>query len=741
MTKLKLINTIKRCIALSLGSMLYVSVNCSAAATIERVSVDSNGNEANSYSYQSSISGDGRYVAFRSSASNLVADDTNGKSDIFLHDRQTSTTTRVSVDSNGNQANGYSQYPNISSDGRYVVFLSDASNLVSDDTNGKRDIFIHDTQTSETQLVNLNINESQITDISYSKVQLSANARYLAFQAYTTKVVNGRNTSIHEIFVHDRQTDETKRVSVDSNGNQADKGGSNPTISADGRYVAFESYATNLVDEDTNGIRDIFVHDRQTGETKRVSVDSNGNQGNDYSSYPTLSADGRYVAFISQANNLVSNDINELSDIFIHDIQTNKTELVNVYSGCNRGFDSYQNLSFSSNGRYLGFVAYNNKNYYGGYYIYDRQTEKTSSIFSHEYFDMYMYYDYLSISADSTDIVFASYDSNLISGDTNGTQDIFVKAVDIRNQGVLQFSADKYSVNEKSGSITITVTRTNGSDGAVSVNYATSGGTASRRDFTLVSGTLNWNDGDSSDKTFTIDINNDIVPEENETIKLRLTTNFTESAFICPQNTAEVTIIDASNEDNGNITTIPIDDTPTDTNNTSVTYTPANDNSEKAGDITFNKFMMELYESLTDKPTGKYAILSAPEGSNFTLEVLAGFNDVRFTSATLEALNNMKQLQIVSILPDRATSYYGFKYPICSAAKIGVNNNSMPAFSRVQETFCIPNIKVPSMLNLPDGSNLQLEHECQEIQMDIANTQNGTLKIKQIKKIPTTLCQ
>jgi len=265
------------------------------------------------------------------------------------------------------------------------------------------------------------------------------------------------------------------------------------------------------------------------------------------------------------------------------------------------------------------------------------------------------------------------------------------------------------------------------------VNYATNGGTASRRDYTSVSGTLNWDDGDSSDKTFTIDINNDVVPEKNETINLRLTTKLIESAFICPQNTAELTILDASNQE-------PINDIPTDTN-TSVTYTPIKDNSEKAGDIKFNQFMIELYQPLTDKPTGKYAILSAPTGSNFTLEVLPGFKDVRFTSATLEALSNMKQLQIVSIIPDRVASNYNFQYPVCSAAKIGANNKSIPAFSKVQETFCIPNIKVANMLNLPNGSNIQLEYECQQIKMDIASTQNGILKIKQIKTIPTSHCK
>jgi Tol biopolymer transport system component len=234
----------------------------------ERVSVDSVGIEGNSNSWIAAISADGRFVAFESDASNLVTGDTNfcfGQScrDIFVHDRQSGVTERVSVDSAGNQGNGFSDSAAISDDGRYVAFTSFDSNLVPGDDNNAIDVF-----------------------------------------------------------VHDRQSGTTERVSVDSagvqsNGSSGWMGGL--AISGDGRHVAFFSDATNLVTGDTNGQRDVFVHDRASGVTARVSVDSADNQGNDFSSDPAISGDGRYVAFYSSATNLVLGDTNGVADIFVHD--------------------------------------------------------------------------------------------------------------------------------------------------------------------------------------------------------------------------------------------------------------------------------------------------------------------------------------------------------------------------------------------------------------------------------------
>jgi Tol biopolymer transport system component len=188
-----------------------------------------------------------------------VPGDTNNNSDIFVHDRKTGTTERVSVDSAGNQGNSFSEGASVSRDGRFVAFTSVASNLVPGDTNGRSDIFIHD-----------------------------------------------------------RKTGTTERVSVDSAGNQGNTSSFQPSISRDGRFVAFRSLASNLVPGDTNNNSDIFVHDRKTGITERVSVDSAGNQANDSSSEPSISRDGRFVAFQSFDSNLVPGDTNGVLDIFVH---------------------------------------------------------------------------------------------------------------------------------------------------------------------------------------------------------------------------------------------------------------------------------------------------------------------------------------------------------------------------------------------------------------------------------------
>ena len=290
--------------------------------------LDPNGNQSNGSSYQPSISNDGRYVAFTSDYSNLVPDDTNGCSDVFVYDMQRNITTRVSVDSNGNQSNGNSFEPSISADGRYVAFTSDATNLVPDDTNGDADIFVHDMQTNTTTRISVDSNGTQSDSNSY-EASISGDGRYVAFTSVATNLVADGASNIG-IFVHDMQTNTTTRVSVDSNGNQGNGDSHEPSISDDGRYVTFLSDATNLVPDDTNNSTDIFVYDTQTNVTTRVSVDSDGNQGNSGSYQPKISADGRYVVFQSDATNLVPGDNNNKTDIFIHDLQTGTTTMIGL---------------------------------------------------------------------------------------------------------------------------------------------------------------------------------------------------------------------------------------------------------------------------------------------------------------------------------------------------------------------------------------------------------------------------
>ena len=286
--------------------------------SIQRVSLSSRGSEGNGdCGYWASISADGRYVAFQSLASNLVLNDTNDVDDIFVHDRQTGQTTRVSLSSGGSEGNGHCWDASISADGRYVAFHSLASNLVPDDTNGESDVFVHDRQTGETARVSLSSGGTEGNSSSGSP-SISADGRYVAFVSLATNLVPGDN-KFWDTFVHDRQTGQTTRVSMSSGGKKGNGGSGNPSISADGRYVAFNSDATNLVPGDTNGVVDVFVHDRQTGQTVRVSLSWDGSEGNDASCNPSISADGRYVAFWSDATNLVPDDTNGFPDIFVQD--------------------------------------------------------------------------------------------------------------------------------------------------------------------------------------------------------------------------------------------------------------------------------------------------------------------------------------------------------------------------------------------------------------------------------------
>jgi Tol biopolymer transport system component len=404
-----------------------------ATGTTTRVSVASDGTQGNDESRWPSISADGRYVAFVSDASNLVPGDTNGVRDVFVYDRQTGQTTRVSVASDGIQGNDGSGSPSISADGRYVVFASTADNLVPEDTNSVGDVFIHDRQTGQTSRVSVSSDGTQGNGVSYNP-SISADGRYVAFASAANNLVPGDTNNMVDIFVHDRQTGQTSRVSVASDGTQGNIHSTGPiSLSAGGRYVAFGSGANNLVPDDTNGSVDIFVHDRQTGQTSRVSVASGGAQGNSFSDFPSISADGRYVAFQSNASNLVPDDTNGWSDIFVHDRQTIMTSRVSVASDGTQGnYWSWQ-PSISADGRYVAFTSFadnlvpGDTNGYLDIFVHDLQTGQTSRVsvasgWTQGNGDS----NRASISADGYHIAFHSEASNLVPDDTNDVQDIFV---------------------------------------------------------------------------------------------------------------------------------------------------------------------------------------------------------------------------------------------------------------------------------------------------------------------------
>ena len=423
-------------LALAVVATVLVTPGVARAVSTTRVSVDSAGGQANDGScqtYGSSISGDGRYVAFESHADNLVPGDTNGWQDIFVHDRNTGQTTRVSVSSTGGQGDDDSWQPSISADGRYVTFLSWADNLVGDDTNNWGDIFVHDRITGQTTRVSVSSTGAEAD--SYSNgTSISADGRYVTFDSCACNLVPGDTNGVADIFVHDRITGQTTRVSVSSTGTEANEASYDPSISADGRYVAFTSLAENLVGDDTNYWEDIFVHDRITGQTIRVSVDSAGAQVNGDSYDPTISADGRYVAFISLADNLVPGDTNYMDDIFVHDRDTGQTTRVSVDSAGTQANDHSCNPTISADGRYVAFCNWGD-NLVGGdthnsqdIFVHDRITGQTTRVsVDSAGVQANSHTQSPSISADGRYVAFDSWADNLVPDDTNDQWDVFVR--------------------------------------------------------------------------------------------------------------------------------------------------------------------------------------------------------------------------------------------------------------------------------------------------------------------------
>jgi WD40 repeat protein len=350
--------------------------DCTTGVT-ERVSVDSSGAEANDVSWPWSISGDGRVVAFTSWASNLVSDDTNGLYDVFVHDRTTGLTERVCVDSSGIEANSWSDWPMISADGRFVAFASNASNLVPDDTNNLADIFVHDRTTGSTERVSVDSSGAEANDYSTDS-GISGDGRFVVFQSGATNLVPGDTNRSADVFLRDRATGTTERISLDAWGGQAEKGGAGMVISPDGRFVEFVSVSPNIVAGDTSGIPGLFVRDRVTGSTERVSVDSAGVPIPDCSG-GQISADGRFAVFESGNPNVVPGDTNGAYDVFIHDRVTGMTERVSVDSS-------------GAQANYGGEIN-----------------------------------SFQPISADGQRIVFESGSTNLVADDTNDSGDIFVR--------------------------------------------------------------------------------------------------------------------------------------------------------------------------------------------------------------------------------------------------------------------------------------------------------------------------
>jgi Tol biopolymer transport system component len=285
--------------------------------SIERVSVSSHGLQGNSASLRPSISHDASTLAFASRAKNLVPDDTSYRQDIFVRDLESKTTRRINLGPDGEEANGYSDNPQISGNGRFVVYNSMASNLVSGDTNGFQDIFLSDLKTGRTERVNVGPNHEQANGKTY-EASVSDNGRYVAFYSYADNLVEHDNNDHLDVFVRDRLLETTERVSLDHRGQEIDGASYWAKISGDGTAVAFVSSAKGITEKEGYGYNDVFVRDRDLKTTTKVSVGSRGARSKASSTEPSLSSDGKNVAFTSWASNLVNESNRTRADVFLH---------------------------------------------------------------------------------------------------------------------------------------------------------------------------------------------------------------------------------------------------------------------------------------------------------------------------------------------------------------------------------------------------------------------------------------
>jgi len=402
---------------------------------LECISVNSNEVQANEYSYGPALSADVRFAVFSSYANNLVPGDTNGTyptgHDVFVRDRLNGTTERVSVDSLEAQGNGESFGYSISADGRYVAFQSDASNLVAGDTNASSDVFLRDRQLGLTQRMSVDSSGTEGNGDS-GLAQISADGRYVAFYSRASNLVAGDTNGQSDLFLRDTTAGTTTRLSVGPGGAQSNGYADGPSISADGRYVTFASPATTLVPGDTNGQVDVFLRDRVARTTTRISVGPGGAQSNGATSQAVISADGRQVAFVSEASNLAPTDTDAEPDVLIRNLATGVNTQVSFRNDDLIGsFASEPDVS--GDGRFVAFITPSPQVPgvpEGNVQVYVRDvvagTARLVSV-ANNGAPANLPNSSPAISDAGGRVAFQSAATNLTAGDANGQDDIFVR--------------------------------------------------------------------------------------------------------------------------------------------------------------------------------------------------------------------------------------------------------------------------------------------------------------------------
>ena len=425
-----------------------------AQEALARIDVDSSGVESNNGTFGvARLAANGRYAAFSSYSDNLVPNDRNAYQDVFVHDRSTGAMVRVSVSSAGNEGNFRSEVCSISADGRFVAFLSSATNLVPSDTNNQNDVFVADRDPDGNGVFDEGNATVERVSVSSSGVEsngtsgsasISADGVLVAFQSDATNLVAGDTNGAYDAFVRDRRAGTTVRISVSSSGVEGNSTSVDPVLSDDGSLVAFHSTASNLVSNDGNQQGDVFVYEMATGVTTMVTRGPSGLGAHGTSGRPVLSSDGRYVAFLSSADDLVPSDTNGRWDAFRIDRVTGQTTLLDLSAAGTPvadGVDPAATPAISDDGSRVGFVSSSNElspgdtansNLRDDAFVYDFATTSielvSGDLSGHTGSDKSFSID---LSGSGRASLFQSRSDNLVPNDHNNSDDAFVLDEDL----------------------------------------------------------------------------------------------------------------------------------------------------------------------------------------------------------------------------------------------------------------------------------------------------------------------
>lgn len=417
-----------------LAAPSHAAQSTSSGGSTRLVSVGAHGLLGNDFSSGPTLSTNGRFVTFVSAASNLVPGDTNGSGDVFVRDRYLATTTRVSVSSVGAQADNSSFDAAVSATGRYVVFASSATNLVPGLNNALDAVYLRDRATGTTSLVSVSSTGSRAGAFTISRhPSVSSDGRYVAFYSDSPRLVPGDTNGTVDVFVRDTVAGTTRRISVSSTGVQARGGSLEPVISADGRSVAFYSSAPNLVPGKTNGLWGVFVHDLASGATTRVSVATDGSIGS--GAQPSISNDGRYVAFAGwlPGDPPATTGVNR---IYLRDRQLGTTTRVSVGRVGSPADGTSNFAAVSPDGRYVGFVSDatnlvpGDTNSSGDVFVRDVRLATTTRVNVADDGSQAGFENTSgppALSWGDKVVAFVSAADNLVPQDSNGTSDVFVR--------------------------------------------------------------------------------------------------------------------------------------------------------------------------------------------------------------------------------------------------------------------------------------------------------------------------